>query len=474
MRDPGTGEIDLVTADLGGTLSLLAGYGDGTFDDGQPLAAVDVPALVAAGPVGHGLYGSIGFVSGSLTGDVSVFAGACGCGGGVPQTVTLPSAVSGLALADLDGDGQLDVLATADDGLHVLPNLGTGSVGTGQVVATPGAPLSLAVGHLAGGPRPDVVVPEAGSGRVGVMTNDGRGRLTLLPDAVDTGRPASAVAAADLNGDGVDDLVTTDATGGDVALAFNAPVLAGLGADAGAAVAGHPGPTVPVIVTNAGAAPVLAGGDDAIDVSGPNAADFAVAHDGCSGAAIPAGGACTVLVRFTPGAVGARSATLRLAGTDLPAAVTAPLAGTGVAAATGPPGPAGPGGPPGATGPAGAGGGNGATGAKGATGAAGAKGPPGRSYVRTFPAACRYGRTTIGCDARIVGRPGCRAQATLLHGHTVVALGGTATCRSATTHLHLKRVRGRTVRKGGRYALVIKTIDRTKAPLVATRTVKVR
>jgi hypothetical protein len=63
-------------------------------------------------------------------------------------------------------------------------------------------------------------------------------------------------------------------------------------------------------------------------MEGTNAADFTVTSDGCTGATLDPAGSCSILVRFTPGATGVRSATLRLshsAGAD----VLVPLGGSG-------------------------------------------------------------------------------------------------------------------------------------------------
>lgn len=103
----------------------------------------------------------------------------------------------------------------------------------------------------------------------------------------------------------------------------------------------------PVATTFAGASPVI---------SGPNASDFTnpAGDDTCTAATLPAGGACFIGIRFSPGQAGARTATLTLdANNANPAPATVPLFGTGVAANAGPAGPAGPRGTTGATGPRG-------------------------------------------------------------------------------------------------------------------------
>ncbi len=82
-------------------------------------------------------------------------------------------------------------------------------------------------------------------------------------------------------------------------------------------------------VTNAGSAPLLVTG---ATVGGTNASDFTVTANGCAAAPVPAGGSCSIGVRFTPGAAGERSATLVVPG-NAPSAQVA-LSGRGLAAAT--------------------------------------------------------------------------------------------------------------------------------------------
>ncbi|HEX3735546.1 MAG TPA: choice-of-anchor D domain-containing protein [Solirubrobacterales bacterium] len=79
-------------------------------------------------------------------------------------------------------------------------------------------------------------------------------------------------------------------------------------------------------------------------ISGPNASDFTIpaGADDCQGRTLAAEADCFVGVRFTPGAVGLRSATLTV-GQVAPYSVLVPvsLSGTGVAPNSGPTGPAG-------------------------------------------------------------------------------------------------------------------------------------
>jgi hypothetical protein len=82
-----------------------------------------------------------------------------------------------------------------------------------------------------------------------------------------------------------------------------------------------------ITVANPGDAP---SGPLAAAITGSAAADFSLLDNGCA-AGLPPGGTCGVLVQFTPGALGPRSARLDVAGA--PGMVSVALEGTGAAAA---------------------------------------------------------------------------------------------------------------------------------------------
>lgn len=87
------------------------------------------------------------------------------------------------------------------------------------------------------------------------------------------------------------------------------------------------------VLTNNGSAPLLVTG---VSVRGADAGDFVIVSNGCLGAPVAPGASCTISLRFTPGAAGARGATLTATDDQTASgATTAALSGTGDRPASG-------------------------------------------------------------------------------------------------------------------------------------------
>lgn len=111
-----------------------------------------------------------------------------------------------------------------------LSTAASGSAGAGLSFArtanygTGDNPMAVAAGDLNGDAKPDLVIsrgPEDGNpGTVGVMLNQGGGSFGGRQD-YQTGSVPADVAIANLNGDGLPDLVTTDSYIGTISLLYN-------------------------------------------------------------------------------------------------------------------------------------------------------------------------------------------------------------------------------------------------------------
>jgi hypothetical protein len=127
-----------------------------------------------------------------------------------------------IALADMDGDGRLDLVACSNQTNRVSIALDNGD-GSFDYTLGPIAgvvPFAVATADLDGDGLPDVVTANHGAGTISVMFNLGDGALTD-PLQIPAGPRPAEVHAADLDGDGADDLIVADALDHEVRVLMN-------------------------------------------------------------------------------------------------------------------------------------------------------------------------------------------------------------------------------------------------------------
>lgn len=228
----GDGKPDLVTANAGAdTVSLLVGHGDGSFEPRRDYATrVGPPAFLTLADLnGDGKPDLLFAGEDPDSNSVSVWLNN---GDGSFRHERLPTcfpcfdtsmteAVGGLAIADLNGDGRLDVVSRNLDEVCVTePGCYTelaGSVsvflnkGDGTFRRQRGYPTGFAEGgsfaatDLNGDQRPEIIVAE---GRVTVLANRGDGSLRPKLEYPGSSGLFKDLATGDLNADGKADLVT--------------------------------------------------------------------------------------------------------------------------------------------------------------------------------------------------------------------------------------------------------------------------
>jgi subtilisin family serine protease len=156
--------------------------------------------------------------------DVWIYLGKGDGTAQLPTIVPLKgSSPVALAAADMNHDGRLDLIVAEADSSSVGILLGNddGTFGPERVFYVPGFPESLAVADFEGDGNPDVVVGLLGgygTGQLVFLRGDGTGKLGIPvfhygPNGL--GVPYTfALAVADLNGDGLPDVVALDYVGG--------------------------------------------------------------------------------------------------------------------------------------------------------------------------------------------------------------------------------------------------------------------
>jgi len=212
----GDGRIDIATANRdSGTVSILTGDGNGGFALTQTLSAQTNPGSIAFGDLSGDGFLDIAVANQGVAGSqqaqpVSLYFGD-GFGGFPYQTsVSAGRLPLDVIVDDFTGDG-LDDLAVANadsDTVSFFEATGGGSFGPRKNAHTGVQPRALAALDADGDGVKDLAVSQGGDNSIGILIGDGAGGFALsavsLPGSENN---TDDVVAADLNGDGRDDIV---------------------------------------------------------------------------------------------------------------------------------------------------------------------------------------------------------------------------------------------------------------------------
>jgi hypothetical protein len=227
----GDGKLDLAVANtsrFSNSVGILLGRGDGTFRRQVEYATAMNPGSVA-----------VGDFNGDGNQDLAVAAIGCaalfcnhgyvsillGNGDGTFRThVNYPTGTgaTAVAVADLNGDGIPD-LAVADaynSTVSVLLGNGDGTFKMRVDYVTGGRPYSVAIRDMNGDGKPDLLIANVNGDSVSVLAGDGHGHFEA-PLSYGVGFAASLAAVGDFNGDGLLDLAVANYCGSDPNGCFN-------------------------------------------------------------------------------------------------------------------------------------------------------------------------------------------------------------------------------------------------------------
>jgi len=366
----GDGKLDLAVANgctncpFGGSVSILLGKGDGTFQTHVDYATGNNPGAIVVGDFnGDGkLDLSVVNTSDSTVGVL------LGNGDGTFQTqVAYPTAAtaccqSAVGVGDFNGDGNLDLVVAAGTGVSVLLGKGDGtfqahvdysgggaavgdfnrdgkldltggaSVLLGQGDGTFGAPISTgaaggntALGDFNGDGKLDMAVANNYDGStISVLLGNGDGTFQAAVN-YGTGSYPTAVMVGDFNRDGRLDLAAAALDAVSVLLQTPIVALSKTSLAFADQLVGTSSAAQTVTLTNTSGLTLTI---SSIVVTGTNATDFGQTHT--CGSSLRPGASCTITVTFTPTQIGPRTASVIITDNAAGSPQNIALSGTGV------------------------------------------------------------------------------------------------------------------------------------------------
>ncbi len=319
------GNLDLAVANRAdGTVSILLGNGDGTFAAHLDYAAGPNPsALAAADFNGDGkldLAVANDFTPG---GTVTVLLNY-GDGSYLPGVAYATGDSVALLAADLNGDGIMDFAAVNHLAQTLSVYLGNGSggfkLGPSQATVLSPGPSGLAAADVnADGTLELLVANNSGSGLTALQNSNAASITAILQYGGVSG--TVAVAAGDFNNDGSIDMAMVTPASNTIAVLLQSPAVAlsSGSVDLGAVQVGSSGSQT-VTVTNSGSA--------LLNMGAVSAGGVFSQTNNCAGSIAP-GNSCSITVTFSPTAAGPQSGVLTIADNAPGGPQTVNLSGTG-------------------------------------------------------------------------------------------------------------------------------------------------
>ena len=221
----GDGILDLIVASAAGnSLTLFTGHADGSFTSSRcsvtgGLCPVGLgPTAMAVGNF-RGRSKEVDLVVVNTTANTITVMQGNGLNFNSPQTYSVGTNPTSVAIADVSGDNHPDLIVTngGNNTVTILLGDGKGAFTLKSSPSTDATPVSVAVADFNGDKVPDLAVANSVGNTVDILLGNGDGTFQP-PTAINAGANPQSVAVADFNGDGNNDLAVADGAGNNVTI----------------------------------------------------------------------------------------------------------------------------------------------------------------------------------------------------------------------------------------------------------------
>jgi hypothetical protein len=301
------GKQDLVVLANGFTQSnpiyMFLGKGNGTFQlPRQFWSLSSIPITLVSGDFNHD--GKLDLVATVNPNGIAVMLGN---GDGTFQSPVIYATdqlPNGLTVADVNDDGVLDILATADF-VDIFLGKGDGSFAREVRHVSGDFPGQVTTGDFNGDGIVDIATAAQGTGALGaveILLGTGNGRFAAPVEFASPSSYIGVLTSGDLNQDGTSDLVAAGGAGGSLFLSGPIATISPTRLSFGTIRVGQTSAARIVTVANVGAG--------ALEISAvTTTANYKVVSDTC-GSSLPPRSLCAVKVELSPTASGDDSGSL--------------------------------------------------------------------------------------------------------------------------------------------------------------------